>query len=380
MLSVSSVVPPTTIRRVAIVGASVRAAAQSAAKAGYEVVAADLFADADLRSVATATRIDDYPAGLASWLAAQPVDAWCYTGALENHPELIDRMAAIRPLWGTSGASQRELRDPVRLHQALTAAGVGVAEALALGQAPPAGGEWLAKTYAHSAGAGVWPYGSQPAEATVYAQRRLAGETRSAVLAIGPTSSALLGVTEQLVEGFAYRGSIGPVVAQPAETTSLRRVGEALRTTFAARGVVGVDYLVAGGSAIVIEVNARLPASLEVIENAHGRSAFCEHAACFASDLTTLTDWASSATNGAVCGKRIVYATRDTVVTEAFVDWAEAERRGRRLADVPTAGEPISAGAPVCTVLTTGRDTSAGRVALDASAAEVLARLEVSAG
>ena len=54
--------------RIAIVGASVRAAAASAVRAGFSVAAADLFADEDLREIADATRIRDYPDGLADWL------------------------------------------------------------------------------------------------------------------------------------------------------------------------------------------------------------------------------------------------------------------------------------------------------------------------
>ena len=46
-----------------IAGASVRAAAWSAARAGYLPVAADRFGDADLSSLAQATRLDSYPDG-----------------------------------------------------------------------------------------------------------------------------------------------------------------------------------------------------------------------------------------------------------------------------------------------------------------------------
>src|SRR5262245_9045814 len=112
------------IRKLAIVGASARAAAFSAIRTGFEVVAADMFADADLARVAPVTRIKNYPEGLADWLAATECDAWMYTGALENHPDLIDRMAAIKPLAGNSGKPLRDARDPLKLQAYCKASGV----------------------------------------------------------------------------------------------------------------------------------------------------------------------------------------------------------------------------------------------------------------
>ncbi len=90
------------LKRLAIAGASVRAAAFSALRAGYDVVTADLFADADLRAHCDATRIEaGYPEALADWLAATECDGWLFTGALENHHELINAMAKLRPLMGS---------------------------------------------------------------------------------------------------------------------------------------------------------------------------------------------------------------------------------------------------------------------------------------
>jgi uncharacterized protein len=91
--------PPSTL---AVVGASVRAAAASAVHAGLKAVAADLFADLDLQRVARATRIGRYPKGLLAWLKAMEPkpDAWMYGGALENHPDLVDAMAQLCPLLG----------------------------------------------------------------------------------------------------------------------------------------------------------------------------------------------------------------------------------------------------------------------------------------
>ena len=95
-----------------IVGASARAAAGSARRAGLRVATCDLFADGDLAACAQATRIGRYPAGLKPWIEQQAAVPWIYTGALENHPGLIEQLAALRPLLGTSADAVRAARDP----------------------------------------------------------------------------------------------------------------------------------------------------------------------------------------------------------------------------------------------------------------------------
>ena len=109
---------------VVILGASVRALAASATRAGWAVYAADLFGDVDLTAAAEAsTRVAAYPAGLADAAATYPSAPWCYTGAIENHPDLIDRIAAVRPLAGNGSAAVRRVREVAILGPALQAAG-----------------------------------------------------------------------------------------------------------------------------------------------------------------------------------------------------------------------------------------------------------------
>ena len=99
----------------AIVGASTRSAAASAVRAGFQPLAADLFADADLRHIATTHAHLAVSRGLLDWLRTVEPPAWMYTGALENHPELVDQMAWIAPLLGNSGDVLARVRSPWEL-------------------------------------------------------------------------------------------------------------------------------------------------------------------------------------------------------------------------------------------------------------------------
>ena len=95
--------PLTTSHRppLVIVGASARAAAQSALRAGYEPWCIDLFADRDLRAFASVQRCpwSDYPQGIHILLREAPKSApVLLTGAMENHLFEVEKIAHIRPL------------------------------------------------------------------------------------------------------------------------------------------------------------------------------------------------------------------------------------------------------------------------------------------
>src|SRR5262245_61370169 len=140
-----------------IVGASARAAAFSAIRAGMQPWCTDLFADADLQSVCPVTRIEGraYPRGFREILENAPHAPWLYTGGLENHPRLIDRLASIRPLWGNGGEVLRAVRNPMRLMKAFQNAGMAFPECRT--QPPNAGSSlrWLQKPRAGAGGAGI---------------------------------------------------------------------------------------------------------------------------------------------------------------------------------------------------------------------------------
>ena len=102
-----------------ILGVSARAAAFSAIRAGYVVLAADCFCDEDLVAACDCRRVDRYPAGFEVVAAAFPDCPWLYTGGLENHPKLVGRIAERRQLLGNSERVLRQVRNPFELAEAL---------------------------------------------------------------------------------------------------------------------------------------------------------------------------------------------------------------------------------------------------------------------
>ncbi|MGL4512412.1 MAG: ATP-grasp domain-containing protein [Lacipirellulaceae bacterium] len=365
--------------RVAIIGASVRAAAQSTVAAGWDVVAADLFADADLCALCPATRVERYPEGFADWLAGQDVDGWYYTGGLENHPELVDRMAAIKPLWGVAGQPLRDSRDPFVLSALAERFGVLWPETVRAG-AGERDGVWLAKTYRQAGGSGVARLASADewrglAERGAVAQRFVAGRSLSALFAVSASHSTLLGCTQQLLGDesapWSYRGSIGPLVIADRMGPALEGVGRLLGEGLGLTGIVGADLIDHAERLWMIEVNPRWTASVEVLERAAGESLFPAHVVACRGETAP-----SVPRPEGIVGKQVVIAAHDAVATEAFHDWGLEECDAGRAADVPHAGDRFERGDPVLTVFAEGDDPEWVRGELAERAAAALRRLD----
>ena len=80
-----------------IVGSSVRAAAQSAVRAGFRPWCIDQFGDRDLVDISSNVHtVADWPNEIESAMQSAPQGKWVYTGALENRQALIERLSQLR--------------------------------------------------------------------------------------------------------------------------------------------------------------------------------------------------------------------------------------------------------------------------------------------
>lgn len=347
-----------------LAGASVRAAAGSAVRAGLRPIGLDWFADRDLVALGPATRIPRSAGAeaLEALVAAAPPGPWLYTGPLENSPELVGRLAALRPLWGVAGEPLRAARDPFRVREVLARAGLPAAEVRGRPDGLPRDGRWLTKPRASGGGLGIRPLGPDApdgASGGSYFQERIAGPSFGAVFVGTRDQVALLGVAAQRIgrlgEPFAYAGSVGPVAC--GAEAELRQVGRVLGRELGLLGLFGIDFVLAGGVPWVVEVNPRYTASVEVLERATGRLFLAEHARAFGA--------ATGAPPGrpcaAVVGKAILFAGRSGRFP-AGLAW-RPERHApcgwAALADVPRPEEPFGAGDPVVSVFARGGSVEA---------------------
>lgn len=386
-----------------ILGASARALAASAVAAGWSVDAADLFCDLDLvalarRTVRATTAGGDYPwclADAARQLA--PAAPFCYTGAVENHPDLIAAIAADRPLAGTGAAAVRRLRDPECLAAAVRAAGLEFPETFREATGLPTDGSFLVKPVAGAGGRGIrgW-HGPDPAEALPRSddhqtdegpdlrariwQRFVRGAAISASYVMSRGDGRLFGVSRQILgrrwchaTGFAWCGAVASRWPEGMPCgrrlhTPLTRLGHMLGEVFGPLGVMGVDLVVRPeGGLAVIEVNPRPTASMELFERLGAISVAGAHlSACGLAATGPRPASPPAATLAAVgprvWAKAVLFAARPSVISETLLatvasvvaPWTEADGGWPSLADIPRPGQTIPAGLPVATVFACG--------------------------
>jgi predicted ATP-grasp superfamily ATP-dependent carboligase len=365
-LSIARITPTTDVL---IVGASVRAAAYSALRAGLEPRGVDLFCDADLINRCNCRRLPNsqYPDGLVDFLQNGCPSPWMYTGALENRPSLIRKMVRLQPLWGNCAQVLTRVRSPFAVEAWLRDRGLpcprhrrSTHESL--------DGRWLIKPMASAGGRGIDWWSSSTTTLSgdkVYLQEFIDGESCAAVYVGDGGRATLLGVTQQLTgepwlnaAAFHYCGSVGPMLLKTATQQAFERLGLALVQGFRLRGLFGVDCVLAGGVPYPVEINPRYTASVEVLEYATGVAALALHRDAFG-------DQSEAACGGrtrqlhespTMCvGKAILFA-RETVAFPNNGPWCEALDPAFHVntlppfADIPHAGQKISARQPILTM------------------------------
>jgi uncharacterized protein len=366
--------------RLCIIGASVRAAAASALRAGLRPWCADLFADADLRAMvpeAVRCSFDEYPAALADYLRNAPPGPWMYTGGLENHPDLIGEIAKTRPLWGNGPEALAMSRCPFTVQRLLREAGLPSPELFTGQGGLPNDTRWLRKPRRGSAGQGIAFAAPTLATRSHFCQQFIEGTPMSAVYVRAEDHVTLLGVTEQLIGSdwlhappFRYAGNIGPLDLADEVRDDLVQTGEALGAGCGLLGLFGVDFMLANGRSWVVEVNPRYTASIEVLERAMGLCAFAHHRQAFEPHVAEV----SLGVQRGFVGKAILYAPRHLVMP------AIEDLPGGILADIPSLGEIIEPGWPILTCFSESSTPDACRSELRDLVARILDAIEPCLG
>ena len=383
------------MKRVLIAGVSTRAAAESAARAGFAVTGLDAFADLDQHpSVHALSVTRDFGLRLSPGTTARIVqtinsDAVAYLSPFENHPPMVQSMASGRALWGNPPATLRRVRDPFLLADTFSRHGFAVPGIRPNGpnesnDSNDPNASWLLKPRASGGGRGVepWTPGATVPRRSVL-QERIDGTPGSIVFAAARGQAVPIGFSRQLVgvaafgaTGYRYCGSIMSAVSDPQfereqEVFAMARaMADVATKEFGLVGLNGIDFVARDGVAFPLEVNPRWSASMELVERGYGLSVFGAHASACTGYLLPFDVEHARRQRGAT-GKAIVFARRDVVAgaTRRWLDQPDVR-------DIPRPGDRIRAGEPVCTVFADAPDAASCETALIARAAHVYADLE----
>ena len=355
--------------RILIAGLTTRAIAESAVRAGATIITVDYFGDLDQERLCETHSLRERglgysPEAILETARTLSYDAVVYCGGLENHPDVVAELARGRVLLGNEPETLRRVREPVELFRILAAQGFAVPETRLAGDPLPRTGRWLLKPARGGGGQGVRSWTGRAPSSSQLLQERVNGVSGSASFVSDGRRSVVLGWTQQLRarRSFRYAGNLMPLRGSAAARKEVDAIADALTREYGLRGLNGFDFILRRGRPVVLEVNPRYCASMELMERASGASLFGFHLAACGGELP-----APVALAPGVWGKSIVYATRTVSAPDTTV-WLDEGIR-----DVPHPGEIIRAEHPICTVLAFGSTRALCRATLDAEAKRIRA-------
>jgi len=379
--------------RVLIAGVSARAAAESAARAGFAVTAIDAFGDLDMHPSVRALAVGrDFGRPFSASAAARAAldiecEAAVYLSNFENHPDAVTALAAGRSLWGNSPEVLRRVRNPVLLANAFRERGIPVPSVRMNGNDsndPNDPNDWVIKPLSSGGGHRVRRWSGSRVPRGCYLQELVDGIPGSVVFVAARGHAVPLGVSRQLIgdpafgaHGYRYCGSIlaGAGDAQFAGDEALVEAASGLASAsaedFGLIGVNGIDFMARDGVPLPIELNPRWCGSMELVERAYGLSVFGMHAAACTDAVLPEFNLARARRGRDAVGKAVVFARQDIAVGDTRSWLADADVR-----DVPHPGGRIAEGHPICTVLAAGADASACYGALVRSASRIYTILD----
>jgi predicted ATP-grasp superfamily ATP-dependent carboligase len=364
-------------RTLVVAGLCVRALAESARQGGWDVVALDLFGDADTRAAsihwacigeASALRID--PALLHRELqraAARPrVDGWVPAGGFEGAPGLLAAGGAALPCLAIAPAGMARLRDPATFFGALDRHRLAHPPVSLAPPADPAG--WLAKRAGGCGGVHIRTAAQALADpaglpADTYFQRARPGTPMSALFLADGERFRVVALNRLVVQPVwplphVYAGAVGPVHDDGLER-AVEDALSALAPEFGLRGLASLDFLADGPQASWLEVNPRPSATLQLHADAWPGGLVRAHVDAVHGRLPA----AAPRRDAAMRGHLTVFADRRGLVAGA----CDPVDRGH-VHDLAAPGTAFARGEPMCTV-------SAEAAGID----EVLRQLEARA-
>ncbi|RZL87451.1 MAG: ATP-grasp domain-containing protein [Variovorax sp.] len=372
----------------AVVSISARMLAEAASDDGFEVVALDLFGDADTRRACSEWHGIGEPASLkidgARLLSALQalaqrgrVAGWIAGSGFEGRPDLLESGAALLPLIGTQAEAMRRVREPRAFFGFLDAR--GIAHPAVRMTAPEDAAGWLVKD-AH--GCGGWHIrraaSSDAVGAHQYFQREASGRPMSATFIANGSDASVLGFNQLIVRPLAGRpfvfcGSVGPVPLPAGAGARVTATLRALVEAFSLRGLGSLDFMLDGDAVDMLEVNPRPPASMAL----YGHGVVAAHVrACVQGELPPWpAQVANASVNDLVRGTEVVFAPR-----RLWLDAPATQRLAARAGchDLPAAATGFEAGEPLCSVSASGANAEHVRALLQRGREAVHQSLETS--
>lgn len=369
-----------------IMGASTRAAAHSALRAGLSPMCLDRFGDADLQIAAPVRIVQDYPDELLETLPQLPRLPLIYVGGLENRPDILECAERHHLLLGNGPEAVRTVRNPELIADAIRLARVRTPDWRSADDPPPLDGTWLIRPKFGAGGVGISRWTQErldyelPLGEFIF-QKHVPGVSCSAIFLGSPDAGDVrfVGLTQQIIgdpvchaQEFQWCGNIAPVSLSIAAESLIRRFGNILKWKLGLKGLYGVDFLIDETDSVwITDINPRYPASVELLEHITGETLLADHVRCF-TDEPLGTPLRLPRVGSHFVAKGILYAPSELTIREDLYDPRTVPILGfPEVADLPMKWTELRRGDPVCTVYATGESRDEALASLQTKIGEV---------
>lgn len=336
--------------------------AASARRAGYAPLVVDSFGDSDTRELAAEFEIipDAYVRGFRLKQLAQALEKLAARSPVapiglvlgagfEESPRLVAALARRFRLIGCSAETIARCKQPGLFFPLLRELGIPHPETRL--DAPKDGDGWLRRRIGGSGGTHIVPVrlGTGPgsrADKRHYFQRRAEGTPVSLSGVVGRHGLAL-GFSEQWPEPrprhpFRFGGAVGPVTLDADAEARMIDIAVHLVKQLDLTGLVSFDFVLSGDQPLLLEVNPRPGATLDLFDDANG-SHFAAHIAATL-DPASLPRLIGNPPPPGASALSYIYADSAPFTlpaTHAWADWTS---------DRPLPGATIPRFAPIATV------------------------------
>lgn len=232
---------------------------------------------------------------------------------------------------------------------------------------------WLLKRDGGSGGSHIRAATAGWAPLGAYFQARVSGSAHALTFLADGRDIAVVGVTAQWsdpspIRPFRYAGAVeqarhAPPLLPSATVAAIAQAVRAIVAETGLRGLASADILVDGEAWWLLEINPRPGATLDVLDR-RDVPLLTAHIAASLGEILSPGEIPMDAAAAQIC-----YATTHYAPVPSL-DWPDHVR------DRPRAGSSVARGAPLCTLVATGRDADAARETLRARADWLHARLE----
>jgi len=391
---------------IAVVGFSARAAAQSAKRQGFKVVAVDLCADRDLLEDCSAHYRLDNPNWPDAMASKHPTATLLLTGGMEHRTAWVDRCHSHSERFGSTGVQLQSMRKLANWAKWAAASDLGWPKTMSVEEfeSQPilsvGNSDWLVKPFQSGGGIEIgtidFDVRNQPLNReSVYIQQRMAGETIGVTFLSSLFGSTFIGATAAWAtessatdRRYVYRGSYGPIPLSKNNVEKLQRFAAIAGRESGLLGVWQADFLLHEGELTLLEINPRWSASMDLLDVGLALRLVEKHNTSVRGMVTSnaLDQLALKACEGSLqwpertLGKLIVYAVHPLIVTKCQSDmwWSSrwtmdlpSEFNRCLFADIPTAGTSIPAGGPILTVMNSGSAKESVLIALETAGSAV---------